>query len=519
MPPRLPPGTKAKRRVEIHIKTEPHADIGETPSVERKVPEVKKRDAKEASLAAAGDTTATAAQGPDAPAEATSAAAPPKKKPTVTDTRPTEEIAAERVHLACEAGLDLGDFSDGKDRDVKQLLKHIAESSGKTEKALREAFKRTNPAESDARVSHAGSRNQKVSKMDASVAEKMLSKADNEFWLGVWLHHDRNWDNAKSTIEDKTEEIEEEGKTFAWLMEGQLQKVFQDPIVVAAWKKECTRNRKLNRAHPVLKLCARAHQYKVQIDDSNRQLIRTVLSKATTATADVDAEAASMLLRRSDKATSAKATRAKATSDLDDDEYSHDSEEERNEDMLVSVSDRKKMEETMRKKVENELLKKAEEAEAKKKEEAEQERKRKEAEDEVERTAKAAKAARLAAEREQALKDPKIACQKWLAGLAELLAKLESAKSDASIHELKNNMHETYKDAFEQQIDKLKELREYMETNDPKRSDRALRMKLTAGTTVVNQAKADMLAFDGLLRNYKVKVPVGKGTKATKGKK
>ena len=173
----------------------------------------------------------------------------------------------------------------------------------------------------------------------------------------------------------------------------------------------------------------------------------------------------------------------------------------------------------MRKKVENELLKKAEEAEAKKKEEAEQERKRKEAEDEVERTAKAAKAARLAAEREQALKDPKIACQKWLAGLAELLAKLESAKSDASIHELKNNMHETYKDAFEQQIDKLKELREYMETNDPKRSDRALRMKLTAGATVVNQAKADMLAFDGLLRNYKVKVPVGKGTKATKGKK
>ena len=378
---------------------------------------------------------------------------PPPSEACATEPR-NASSTQERLKLAEEAGLQIPDaLTSGEDIDVKAILAKASQETGKSEKALREAFKRSLPAYSDPRTESTHVRKDKVRKMPCLVADKMMGKADYDFWLGVWLESGREYVDCKSTVVDKEQEIDDAGITRAWLNEEQMLWVFKSAMMVSAYKKELSKKDSLHREHPEIPWCQEAHQYSCVVDDSNRESIKKILSKSTSASVNIDAGDAEKLMRRGRQrapAGSSSGAPCAATA--------------------VPV----KLPETADEKA---------------------------AKDKAELLEKAAKAAETAKARAEAAKDPKIQKGKWLTGVASLISKLkEKAATAKSADAIPNGMSKLYETTFNDGVATLRALREFLEK--PKIGAPILKTKLKEANGVVTGLKADMDAFDGLYRTY-----------------
>ena len=86
--------------------------------------------------------------------------------------------------------------------------------------------------------------------------------------------------------------------------------------------------------------------------------------------------------------------------------------------------------------------------------------------EEAKRVDAVAKAAKLASQRAEVAKQPKVMAGKWLKGVTDLLTKVTDrlAKADKA-GKIPNNMGNTYKDSFVSNIEELRKVRSYLEVD------------------------------------------------------
>ena len=457
-------------RFQIMVKTEP---LEESRKGESAAPEVAKPAKGRAKATAKGGTEATAKAAKSAKhceaakssaqsilkkRDATKAANDAQGAREVTSAPTSSRTAEERVAIAANAGIRLPPaLESGGDIDIKQILKNAAADTGKTEKALREAFKRTLPDYQDSRSAAKEGRPKKIGKLPDDIVDKMVGKADYDFWLGVWLESGSEYVDSESFQVDQTDEIDGSGQTRAWLNDEQMLFVYKSRAMVAAYQKELMKNPKHNRDHPEIPWCKEAFQFSCVVDDSTRSSIRTVLSKGTKATAQIENAAAAKLIRRGKMrgppsvcdqqqrelaASSAGTAGGAGAKDAKTDAQTHE-----------------------------------------------------------EKDAAAKKAAELAKQRAAALKDPRVQRSKWLTGVAALISKVqEKAASAAEATSMPNNMGAMYKDVFDNGVDSLMEFRTWLER--PGRSPKPLKAKMSQANKKATELKKEIEAFDGLLRTY-----------------
>ena len=399
----LPAAKSKAKRFSIQVKTEPVA------------------------VAAPAETAETVAVGApaDAPADAPTDA--PTDAETVASSAPEANVRAttpldDRVRAAESAGLNLPQELKNGDVNIKDLLSIASDESGKTAKALREAFKRAQPSYTDPRTMQTNARPEKTVKMPEELAAMMNSPADSDWWLGVWLANDRGWLSAKSCVEDFTQEDETERKAKQWLTAGQMLHFFRDQTLVDAYIKELSKSVATHRKHPEMPWLEEGHQYLCTVTDEQSEEFEKTLKTGTTATADIDPAAAKTLIRRGRKRDGVPSLENIGPAG---------GESQRATEVTIAAPPQPP--------AQNE---------------------------EAKRVDAAAKAAKLASQRAEVAKQPKVMAGKWLKGVTDLLTKVTDrlAKADKA-GKIPNNMGNTYKESFVSNIEELRKVRSYLEVD------------------------------------------------------
>ena len=375
------------------------------------------------------------------------------------------EAAARRVMLAKEIGVHLPPRCEtGDPIKASDALKRCEAATGKTAKALRESFRRSFPSHHDPRVSDVGTRFEKATKMPKEVEESLLTQTDRDWWLAVFLENNSSWAESKLEVTDETQDVDDAGITYVWLMDAQMLDLYKCPIVKAEMQRDCMdRGPEWNRQHPRLKDISQAHQYKVEVDDSTRESVKKILRQSATTGAEIDNALASKMIRRPKQSTASR---------------SAGSAPRVREDAEAAAA------------AAAEAEKNAEEAKKKEEEDAKN-------------ASEAKRRAELAAQKALVAADPRVQAQKWVKGLAELLPKLKSKCKDAETIVFPHNMQDSYIENFKNYIEKLKDIRKYLEEGE--RTSTALSRKLKMGEKLVGNVKDDMIAFDHLKSTYSKK--------------
>ena len=281
--------SKPKGRVAIHIKVEPG---------ERAAPSTS--DRKQARKAAPPSAADAAPKPPKVPKVTKAKGTAPKVVPAPKDAgsggaqseppRPggagiQNASAAEQAslmskeELAAKNGLSVPDTPD-----LKKLLTQCNAATGKSDKALREAFKRSLPHYSDPRTQDAHVRKAKGEKMPSDMAATMVSQSDRDWWLGVWLTNKGSWLTAESYVDDRVEEVETSGSDRVWLIDAQMTDVFKDAEFVKEYQKQLKKNEKHHRKHPEMPWFERGHQYACVLNDAQRTRLKQILASGTKTT-------------------------------------------------------------------------------------------------------------------------------------------------------------------------------------------------------------------------------------------
>lgn len=381
-------------------------------------------------------------------------APPPAKAPKLHVVSEPTRCPATTAGPTTPARAKAAPGTDASDAELDAMWKNLAEAKGKSIKALKEQYRRSLPDHKDPRTdSSAAVRAPKGQKMPAEIAEQMASSSDKRPWMKLWLTNEGTWQSAKAYQEQVHEEVDDEGRTRAWLTKRQIWKLFgkdeeiAEEMVNALSKLPC-----FVRDHPDIPWCKSARQYYALIDESKRESLRSILKQGTRAEADIDMETADKLISRGPRMSMATPSPTAPQQPTFSKAAPSPTEPEEAQEEFDNV--------------------------------------------------KAQKAADIQKQRESAQRNPNVQRQKWLNGVNDLMTKLQAKEKEArGADRIPHGMNVTYADTFKGIYEKAVGIRSWLESKE-ERSTQALKRKLKDADEMVKAVRKDISAFDGAYRTY-----------------
>ena len=121
-------------------------------------------------------------------------------------------------------------------------------------------------------------------------------------------------------------------------------------------------------------------------------------------------------------------------------------------------------------------------------------------------------AAKLAAQRMAALKDPHVQKAKWIKATVDQIIALENKVEESKTAKFPNKLHETYGERFAKGLLDIKSTREFLEI--AQRTEAELVVGLKKANKLSLALKNDILAFDSLVKTYAPKATAKAKAKA-----
>ena len=116
-----------------------------------------------------------------------------------------------------------------------------------------------------------------------------------KLWYTKWLAHGKSWATAIVYEETVQQEITSTEGCSAWLTQGQVEELYNDPVVAEAIVAKCLADPKLWRPHPFVPECKKATQCWVTVREEEKSLLQKNLKRGTRTDGEVDVEDAAKL--------------------------------------------------------------------------------------------------------------------------------------------------------------------------------------------------------------------------------
>ena len=215
-------------------------------------------------------------------------------------TRAAKQVKAEPEEGECSSAQEV--VKEGDMQATEAML------SSSERKAKWEEFKRT--------LVLVKERASRTAKCPEHVALELVSSESKNEWFQKWLAAGCDWGQVTISKDFVEHDVDKGLEVDAWLTEGQLKLLYNDPVVVSALVKTKAANAETWRPRPEIPTCKEAVQYKCRVKTEQLHELEKKTSTRTNLRAELSTEAAKVWLPQVIKSQRQPLTQASSTADV-----------------------------------------------------------------------------------------------------------------------------------------------------------------------------------------------------------